>query len=71
MENIGFEVQEIKLGEAIVKGSSGTDFITLKESLEENGFELIVNKKARAIEKVKNVVVELIHQGEDQSINVN
>ena len=71
LENIGFEVQEIKLGEAIVKGSSGTDFITLKESLEENGFELIDDKKARAIEKVKNVVVELIHQGEDQSINVN
>jgi AraC-like DNA-binding protein len=47
------------------------NFVALKEILEENGFELIDDKKARAIEKVKNAVVEYIHQGEDQPIHVN
>lgn len=72
MVNLGLEVQKIKLGEVIVNGSSDTiNFNALEEVLEENGFELIDDKKARAIEKVKNVVVELIHQGEGNSINVN
>jgi AraC-like DNA-binding protein len=72
LENLGLEVQKIKLGEVIVNGSNDTiNFITLKETLEENGFELIDNKKAGAVEKVKNVVVELIHQGGDNYINVN
>ena len=72
LESLGMEVQEIKLGEVIVSDSSDTiNFIALKENLEENGFELIDDKKARAIEKVKNAVVELIHQEGEHSINMN
>lgn len=71
LEKLGLEIQEIKLGEVIVNDSNAIDYLALKEILEENGFELIDDKKARAIEKVKNVVVALIHQGGEHSINMN
>ena len=72
LEKLGIEIQEIKLGEVVVNGSSDRiDYVALKETLEENGFELIDDKKAMAIEKVKNVVVELIHQAGDNSIHLN
>lgn len=72
LEGLGIEVQQIKLGEVTVSVSRDSiNIVTLKEKLEENGFELLDDKKARAIEKVKNVVVELIHQGEEASIHTN
>ncbi|CAN5242008.1 hypothetical protein BH23BAC1_BH23BAC1_12920 [soil metagenome] len=72
LEGLGLEVQKIKLGEVVVNGSSDAiNFIALKENLDVNGFELIDDKKARLIEKVKNLVVEIVHQGEEHAINVN
>jgi AraC-like DNA-binding protein len=72
LENMGFEVQEIKLGEVVVSGSKDNlNFIALKKNLEQNGFELIDDKKARAVEQVKNVVVELVHQGNNDQVNAN
>lgn len=72
IEKLGFEVQTINLGEVVVNTSSNNiNYIALKKSLEENGFELIDDKKAKAIEKVKNVVVELIHQQDGEPIHIN
>lgn len=72
LEGLGLEILQIKLGEVTVSGSRDSiNIVTLKEKLEENGFELLDDKKARAIEKVKNVVVELIHQGDEESIHTN
>src|SRR5690606_19345524 len=71
LEKLGLEIEEIKLGEVVINGDSGPiDFNALQNVLEENGFELIDDKKARAIEKVKNTVVELIHyEGEHPHVN--
>lgn len=72
LEGLGIEVQQIKLGEVTVGGSRDLiNLVALREKLEENGFELLDDKKARAIEKVKNVVVKLIHQGEEGAIHAN
>lgn len=71
LENLGLEVQEVQLGEAAISNSDTINYMILKERLEQNGFEVIDDKKTKAIEKTKNVIVELIHQEEEQANHLN
>lgn len=71
LQHHGYDVQEVKLGEAILTGNvdrGGRQ--RLKEILEENGFEVIDDKKAATIEKMKNTIIELIHH-HDQPVHLN
>jgi AraC family transcriptional regulator len=72
LEAMNLKILELKLGEVVLENSvDSIDFNTLKSRLQENGFELLDDKKAKTIEKIKNTVIEIVHQEEAQTANLN
>ena len=73
LEKLGLEINKISLGEVVTE--SKVDNILLEEIksvLQENGFELIENKKAKLVEKIKSIVINEVHinnSGESKKIN--
>ena len=73
LDKLSLDVKNIKLGE-IILGQELTheqkkNFETVLISL---GFELIDDKKSRLIEKIKNIIIELVHhQGGDTKNNLS
>jgi AraC-like DNA-binding protein len=73
LQKEGLDVRSITLGEAVVSGSLNPEKMQeVRQRLAENGFELIDDKKVKIIEKIKTLIVELIHHkvpGEHLSVN--
>lgn len=68
LEQLGLQPLNVQLGEVeLAEKPSAEQMAQLKHSLAEVGFELIDSKKGRIIEKIKNVVIELIHHSEEQT----
>jgi len=66
LEKIGIVVNKISLGE--VETTSDIDknkLNEIKKVLKENGFELIENRKAKIVEKIKNIIISTIYNNED------
>lgn len=62
LEKNGLDVRSITLGEAVVTGHLPAEKLQeVREILADNGFELIDDKKVKIIEKIKTLIVELIH----------
>lgn len=58
----GYEVQSVELGEAVIKEELTDKQISkLDVQLKVHGFELIKDRKTELIEKIKNLIVELVH----------
>ncbi len=61
----GYHPHDINLGEAVINEElTGSQLQELDEKLKHIGFELIDDKKARIVEKIKNAIVELVHHSE-------
>ena len=66
IEKLGLEPSQVSLGEAEVKDSlTDEDKKNLKEKLAALGFELLDDKKATLVEKIKNAIIEIIHHSDD------
>lgn len=71
LEKLGLHYKVVELGEVEV-----TDQITqeqreqLKKSLKKSGLELMDDKKSILIEKIKNIIIEMVHYTDEQ-IKVN
>jgi AraC family transcriptional regulator len=62
LETLGYNVVNISLGEAEVEGNISQDqYPKIKNILEDDGFELLEDKKARIIEQIKIAVINRIH----------
>lgn len=62
LQKLGLHFIIVELGEVEIKESiSASVHDTLKNALFESGLELMEDKKAMLIEKIKNVIVEMIH----------
>lgn len=75
VENIlqqqGLAYQSVQLGEAVLKApASEIASAKLKDSLEKEGFQLLDDERAQLIEKVKNIIIRLIHQPDRVSLPV-
>jgi len=68
LERSGLHVKRIELGEVEVGGEDlpPQTLSLLSDGLRELGFEMIDDRKGRIIEKIKNVVVNIIHHSDDQ-----
>lgn len=68
LNEAGVQPLHIALGEVTVADSLLTDDVlhTISQSLLLAGFELIDNRKSRIIEKIKNLVIELVHRTDEQ-----
>lgn len=72
LEKLGQNVEYIILGEVIVSSAKDIDEDKIRKVLEQNGFELIDDKQAKIIEKIKVIVIKLIqNQSEDKLTGVN
>ncbi len=60
-EKLGLDIRSIILGEVIVDGILDEELMDkIRKVLEENGFELIEDKRAKLIEKIKLIILDLV-----------
>lgn len=72
LEKLGITTTSIELGTVELKKIlHKEEIILLKEVLSENGFELIDDKKSRTIEKIKTLVIEMIHYQKEKPQHIN
>lgn len=69
LEKSGLHPLSVSLGEvSLQEDSLNEEQLTgLSASLQQLGFELIDDRKARTIEKIKNAVIQLVHHSEEQT----
>lgn len=73
LDRLGLIPQNITLGEVTLEKEPTVDErAKLENALDALGFELIDDKKSRVIEKIKNVIIELVHyQNNDAKVNLS
>lgn len=68
LAKLGIESGRIELGEIEVAGNlTAKQLAQIQTVLEPLGFELIDDKKGRTIEKIKSLVIDLIHHTEEHT----
>ncbi len=71
LDRLGLDYKTVELGEAeIIDQISSEMREQLKNNLLKSGLEIMDDKKSILIEKIKNVIVEMVHYSEEQ-IKVN
>jgi AraC-like DNA-binding protein len=71
LENLGLHYVSVELGEANVVGVlTPSQLETLGTALKKTGLELMDDKKSMLVEKIKAVIIELVHFT-DEEIRVN
>ena len=68
---LGCEVHSVELGKAVVSYPGDQSLDPIKMVLEQNGFELIEDKKARLVDMIKTTIIELIYQDKLEEMNIN
>ena len=73
LDKLGIEATNIKLVETILKKDLTTaEREALENVLDPLGFQVIDDKKSRMIEKIKNVIIDLVHhQDNDAKTNLS
>jgi len=67
LEKLGIQYAYVKLGEAKIIGSVSYQKLELLDKvLKKTGLELMDNKKSILVEKIKNVIIELVHYSDEQ-----
>lgn len=67
LEKLGLRLITVELGEVEMEGNlSDESKVQVSYLLEMLGFELIDNKKSRLIERIKNVIIDLVHHQDNQ-----
>ncbi len=71
LEKLGYNPINISLGEVTIeKEITRHEKATIEKTLQRVGFSLIDDKKSKIIEKIKVLIVELVHQNNNQ-LNTN
>jgi YesN/AraC family two-component response regulator len=66
LEKLGLNYTTVELGEVdIVENISAEQHDKFKEALHKSGLELLDDKKSVLIQKIKNVIIEMIHYSEE------
>lgn len=66
LEKIGIEVKQITLGEVEINTYLNKELLDkVKKVLEQNGFELIQDRRVNIIEKIKSLVIQTIYNNEE------
>lgn len=69
LENLGYQVNSIILGEATIQTTDKINFNLINKVLTENGFELIDSRQSRIIEKIKITIIETIRDMAEGKLN--
>ncbi len=72
LEGNNLHVLNVSLGEVEIAENNIQNFVdNISNQLEEVGFELIDDKKSRIIEKIKSVIIGLVHYSNDEKPSIN
>lgn len=72
LEKLGLWVDRVELGKATLATVSGiVDLEAVKQMLKSNGFEYREDRKALFVEQIKRLILELIHSGQLEHMDVN
>jgi AraC family transcriptional regulator len=72
LQGIGLTVEDIQLGIVTVRADSGPVHLpAIRAVLEPEGFELLEDKQAILVEKIKTTVIQLIYSGDIETLRVN
>ncbi|NQU27737.1 MAG: helix-turn-helix domain-containing protein [Candidatus Marinimicrobia bacterium] len=72
LEKLGYQTTVEQLGIAKLDHPvEQVDINKISRVLEENGFELLVEKSAKIIETIKSLLIELIYQDQLESLSMN
>ena len=72
LASLGFTVTSSVLGQvSIVEEANEQDLSKIRAALKLLGFELIDEKRKQLVERIKNVIVEMVHHTEPQDIRIN
>lgn len=62
LTDLGLDVRRVELGEAeVADGSKPVDLDRIRTMLQENGFELIEDRRRKTVETIKHEVIDLVH----------
>ncbi|PIW70334.1 MAG: AraC family transcriptional regulator [Ignavibacteriales bacterium CG12_big_fil_rev_8_21_14_0_65_30_8] len=67
LEKIGYNIKNIKLGEASFESSTKINLELIRNILEKNGFELLDNDQFKIIEKIKIFILEYIQSQSEEN----
>lgn len=70
LEKINVQVMDISLGEAIIATDTKPDYDAIRKILQKAGFDLIDDKNLKLIERIKSLIIEIIHHGKERK-NLN
>ena len=63
LEKLGYRTTVEQLGLAIIEHSEvKPDLVEIAQTLEQNGFDLLVDKNAEIVENIKTIIIDLIYQ---------
>lgn len=65
LEKLGLKHGHIELGEVEMEELTPKNYLLLKSALRKDGLELMDDKKAVLIEKIKNVIIEMVHYADE------
>lgn len=69
---LNFKIDSIELGTVVVSSELTAEQLDkARKVLNENGFELIDDKKKKLIESIKTIIIKLIHHSEEQFESIN
>lgn len=69
LEKMGLKVTSIKLGEAVVEGNVPVEKEEVSRVLSDAGFELLEDKNFKLIERIKTLIIDVIHHKTEFSGN--
>jgi AraC-like DNA-binding protein len=69
LEKLGLKIEKIELGEVEIRGEV-ISYEKIKNVLEENGFELVEDKRAQIINKIKSHIIEIIYSEKIEDMNL-
>lgn len=72
LEKIHLGVAEVTLGEVVITDSGKVlDKELIREVLEKRGFKLIEDKRERMVERMKTLIIQLIHYDDPPALGIN
>lgn len=64
LEELGFEVLEVELGQAVVQVDESISMDRVEEKLKKYGFELIRDRNQQLVEQIKTLLIRYIQESE-------
>jgi AraC-like DNA-binding protein len=72
LEKLDIAIGHIELGKVeLVEPLKDTELDNVREVLNENGFELIDDKKSQLIDRIKTLIIEHVHYNNEQTAMIN